>query len=113
MKKIKRELVVGVRIGEDNEQNFLIQNTFSNRNGDVKKRTLEINPKAPYSDAFRLDFASGPYEIDKYKLTIIMSDFLDGSIEDAEAIKGYIENVIQLAKDMREQLDIMGWAEYN
>ena len=113
MRKIKREMLLGLDFGDEEPEIFLIQSTIFNSKNEIVKRELEVNPKVFPSESFILDYVSNRNEPDKYKLTIVMSKFLDGSIEDAENVQDYIKMVIDVAKDMRSQLAKEGWVEFS
>lgn len=94
------------------EQPFLVQYTFYDRHGEVKKRTLELDSRSGAYEYFYIQFSSDRYQPDQYRLILRLDSFKCGGIDYAEAVKGKIDQMISLGESINEQLKKEGWIEF-
>src|SRR5699024_5308891 len=113
MKRYDRKVLVSTILTDDDEegQPFLIQNTFFDRHGEIKKRTIELNPKSNAYRYFYIEASSGRYEPDKYALYLRMDSFQSGNIAYAKLVREQLDEIISLGETMKMSLDKEGWIE--
>lgn len=114
MKRFDQEILLSTTRTDDDKigHPFLIQNTFYDRHGEIKKRTLEIDPKSDAHEYFYIQFSSDRYQPDQYRLILRLDSFKCGGIDYAEAVKGKIDQMISLGESINEQLKKEGWIEF-
>ncbi|ATO45788.1 hypothetical protein C5L30_002277 [Companilactobacillus farciminis] len=114
MKRFDQEILLSTTRTDDDKvgQPFLIQNTFYDRHGEIKKRTLELDSRSDAYEYFYIQFSSDRYQPDQFRLILRLDNFKCGNIDYAEEVKEQIDEIVSLAEKINKKLKKEGWIEF-